>query len=161
MSRSAEVLEVSRAAPGPLVDVVRRLHEERDGWVNLQARVDDDEVPGAPPARAGIFNLFTGRGPAVPVVSYVPSTHPGKASEPDSLGIQHPAGPKALDRLADAGIGLPGGWRKLADHPKRGLVVALPADADPGDVLRWAFVACDVLAGGPLPDAWVAIVHRR
>ena len=49
----------------------------------------------------------------------------------------------------------------LSDHPKRGLVLSLPDGTTPTVVLAWLFAACDVLAPDPLPDTWVAIVHRR
>ena len=49
----------------------------------------------------------------------------------------------------------------LSDHPRRGLVLSLPNGTDPEAVLTWLFDASRVLATDPLPDTWVAIVHRR
>lgn len=164
MTRSTEVVEFFRSAPDGLVGVLQDLASGHDGWVNLQAAVREDEDPAGPdarPVRAGVFSLVSGRGPAVPVCTWVPGAPTRHGHEPDSLGIQHGAGPHATEQLVEAGVTFPSGWRRLSDHPKRGLVFELPAGTDPAAVLQWLFAASDVLAQGPLPDLWVAAIHRR
>ena len=161
MARSTEVVELYRSQPDELLGVMHGLAEARDGWVNLQAVIDEDETPDAPPTRAGLFALVSGRGPSVPVSSWVPGEVSRKGQQPDSLGIQHGAGPKARFRLRDAGVFAPDGATILSDHPKRGLVLSLPAGTAPEAVLEFLFAASDVLTPLPLPDTWVGIVHRR
>ena len=164
MSRSTEVVRFRPTDTTGLLTVMDELAETRGGWVNLQAVVDDDEspAPDARPGRAGVFAWLSSRGPAVPIASWVPGSATRKGGhEPDSLGIQHAAGPHAAVTLADTGLPVPPTWRRVADHPRRGLVVELPDGVSPAAVLDWAFPAMNILAGAPLPDTWVAIVHRR
>jgi hypothetical protein len=163
VARQAEVVRFQRSHPDVVLAVLRDLSEHRNGWVNIQAvppDADDDE-PDAAPARPGLFGLFSGRGPAVPVSTWVPGATSPKGTEPDSLGIQHGAGPKAARRLVEAGVTAPDDWTVLSDHPRRGLVVQLPPGTPPGALLDWLLRASDVLAVAPLPDTWVAVVHRR
>jgi hypothetical protein len=164
VSRSTEVVHFRRSDPRQLLEVLDGLAAARDGWVNVQAVLDDDETaaPDAAPGQAGVFGWLSSRGPAVPVATWVPGTTKRNGGhEPDSLGIQHGAGPRAAVTLADAGLPVPSTWRRVGDHPKRGLVMELPDGVDPKTVLEWAFPAMNVLASTPLPDTWVAIVHRR
>jgi hypothetical protein len=158
----SEILPFRRSDPAPLVAVMRGLAATGEGWVNLQARFpDEDQAAGPQRPRAGVFALFRGKGPTVPVLTWVPWP-PGQRGVPvDSLGVQHGAGPKAVARLADAGLAVPAGWRTAADHPGRGLVLELPPGTDPEDVLRWALPASQVLSEVELPDTWVASIDRR
>lgn len=164
MARSTEVVEFFRSAPDGLVGVLADLAAGHDGWVNIQAVVNPEQEDGGPEARrgrAGLFSLVSGRGPNVPVCTWVPGAPTRHGHEPDSLGIQHGAGPHATEQLVEGGVTFPDGWRRLSDHPKRGLVFELPAGSDPAAVLQWLFAASDVLAPAPLPDLWVAAIHRR
>jgi hypothetical protein len=162
VSRRTDVVHFFRSNPAELLGVLDDLARDRDGWVNLQAvENDEDGVPDAPPARAGMFNFLTSRGPRIPVSTWVPGAVGTKHPEPDSMGIQHGAGPKALRQLLAAGVTPPEGATMLSDHPRRGLVLTLPHGTAPAAVLSWIFAASDVLATDPLPDSWVAIVHHR
>jgi len=157
----SELLAFTRSDPAPLIEVMRTLATTGEGWVNLQARFpDEDEQVGPQRPRAGVFALFRGRGPTVPVITWVP-VEPGRTPAVDSLGIQHGAGPKAVAQLAEAGLPVPAGWRTAGDHPGRGLVLELAAGTDPGDILSWALPASQVLSDVTLPDTWVASVDRR
>jgi hypothetical protein len=161
VSRRTDVVEFFRSDPAQLLTVLDELAVARDGWVNIQAVEDDEEAPDAQPARAGVFSLVGGRGTRVPIGTWVPGERGGRRNDPDSLGIQHAAGPRALRQLSAAGVPPPEGASMLSDHPKRGLVLALADGTPPSVVLAWLFAACDVLTPDPLPDTWVAIVHRR
>ena len=161
MTRSVDAVEFLRSDPTELLAVMSGLADARDGWVNVQAVVDEDEMPDAAPTRAGLFSLVSGRGPSVPVSSWVPGELTRRGQDPDSLGIQHGAGPKALRRLVQAGVVPPEGSRLLSDHPRRGLVLALAPSTDPTTVLTFALAASDVLTAFPLPETWVGIVHHR
>ena len=164
MARSRELVRFRPDQADDLLAVLRDLAAHRDGWVNVQADVEDDEEEGGPdsrPGRAGVFALFSGRGPSVPIGTWVPGARTAKGDEPDSLGLQHSAGPRAFPRLRDAGVEPPPGFRLAGDHPKRGLVLEGPPGTDPATLLAWLVSASAVLADRPLPDAWVAIAHRR
>lgn len=162
MAHRSELVRFRRSAPDELVEILRRLAVDRDGWVNLQAVVDeDDPEPDASPARAGIFGLVSGRGPDVPVATWVPGPTTAKGPGPDSLGIEHAAGARALQQLLEAGVTPPAGFRRTADHARRGLVLEGPAGTDAAALLEFLLAACDVLATRPLPDAWAAAVHHR
>jgi hypothetical protein len=76
-----------------------------------------------------------------------------------SLGLQHPAGTRAVSRLADAGVDVDPRWRVLSDHPRRGAVIAIPVDEDPATVLSWLLRALRAVSFLPF-DGWVANVHR-
>ena len=162
MSREPEVVRFERGAPDELLATMQDLARDRDGWVNLQAVGKElDEVPDAPPGRAGMFAWLSPRRTVIPVSTWVPGPPTRHGHEPDSLGIEHDAGRFAATQLADAGVPVPAGWRRLGDHPRRGLVFELPDGTEPAAVLDWLFRASDVLASTPLPPTWVAIVHRR
>jgi len=161
VSRRTDVVDFFRSDPSQLLEVLAQLARDRDGWVNIQAVENDEEAADAAPARAGVFNLVTARGPRIPVGTWVPGEVSARRTEPDSVGIQHPGGPKARFTLRDAGVVPPEGATVLSDHPRRGLVLSLPNGTDPAAVLSWLFAASDVLARDPLPDTWVAMVHHR
>lgn len=174
-----EVIHFGPSDRERLVTRMRELASSRDGWVNLLPVPDDDtdaddpsgagvsagagtsSVPGVLPARAGVFNWLLGRDPAMPACTWVPGETRRKGTDPDSLGIQHGAGSRVVALLRQNAVDLPAGWRVLADHPRRGLVLELPTGTDPTEVLDWLLRASDVLSGTPLPDRWVALVHRR
>lgn len=148
--------------PAPVVACITELRAAGAGWVNLRPRLGDDD-PGTgdpPPARPGVLGLLSARGPAVPVCTWVAGETRRGVRGPESIGIQHPTGRRARDVLPAAGITLPEGWRLRGDHPRRGLVVEVPADTDPGAIVAWLLDAARALAEGPLADDWVAAVHR-
>jgi hypothetical protein len=138
-----EVVELPDGDVAPLLPLL-----PGSSFVNLRPGVDEHEVP--PTSVFG--SLFTARGPAVPLATWTPD---------EGLGLQHGTGPKALERLSELGHPLPGGWRKVADHPKRGLVVQPAQETDPGSALRWLARAAALLCPLPITGPWVATVHRR
>lgn len=112
------------------------------GWVNLQPEVG--ELPEE--ETSGYFGIFGARGPVVPFATW----HAGDRS----AGIQHGTGPKVARR-----IDIPAGWRVAQDHPKRGLVVRVPAGVPDAEVLAWLLATGTVLCPAPLLGRWVAEVH--
>ena len=62
----------------------------------------------------------------VPVCTWVPGERSRNGIEHVALGIEHGSGIKAVERLRERGVRLPEGWEVMQDHPKRGLVVAVP-----------------------------------
>ena len=112
------------------------LAQAGSGWINLSPALDDDEEL---PPRSATFGIFSGRGPDVPLCTWVPGT-------PSQVGIQHGAGTKAVPLLRDLGQPVPQGWRVTGDHPRRGLVVTLPPDATNEAALDWLLGAGGALA---------------
>jgi hypothetical protein len=132
--------------PGGDVSILVPLLEGA-AFVNLQPGVDEEEVP--PTSVLGSW--VTARGPAVPLATWTP----------DEVGLQHGTGPKALERLAELGHPKPDTWRRVADHPKRGLVLQPPPGEDPAAVLRWLARAAELLCMIDITRPWNATVHRR
>src|SRR5438874_1429153 len=126
------------------------------GWVNFQPAVEPDDVP----EDGGAFRVFSVRGPAVPLCTWLPAGPTPRGTPYVSLGVQHGAGSRVAARLADAGAGVPSEWRVLQDHPRKGIVVAAPAETDAVRLLDWLLDAGHALC----PVAyrrWRAIVHRQ
>jgi hypothetical protein len=154
-STRPELIFFDRAAPQEVVGRMRNLASDRTGWIVLDPEVEADDLEHAP--RTG--GLFSGRGPAVPELSWVPGRPGRRGTPPVSVGIRHATGPKVVDRLARYEHPVPTGWVVRDDSPKRGLVAELPGEADQGDVLAWLLRAAEALTAVPLTGAWRASVH--
>jgi hypothetical protein len=121
------------------------------GWVNLSPALDEDEEL---PRRSSTFGLFSGRGPDVPLCTWVPGT-------PTEIGIQHGAGPKVSRILRELGEAVPEGWRITQDHSRRGLVAAPPEGTSNEEMLDWMLRAGTALAAHlRLAGWWRAAVYR-
>ncbi len=137
-----------------LVSTLEELTGAASGWVNLLPEVE----PGHEPApRNPVVAVFSARGDAVPMATWSAPEAPGLRS---TVGIEHGSGPQALSRLSAHGLDLPAGWLKVADHPRRGLVVTAPADATHADVLWWLIAATHALSVVPLTGHWLARVYQ-
>lgn len=134
----------------PVVAEFAELSAAVAGWVNLSPEVEGGHEPS--PRSTGAF-LFSSRGEAVPLLTW---TAPAVAGGRATVGIQHGSGPRALERLARVDLGLSDGWLRVADHPRRGLVVTSPPDADGADVLWWLLAAAHALSTVPLTGNWLA-----
>ncbi len=157
-----ELVEFTLTDRTALTETVERLAADRDGWINLQPVPDDDEDELVERrGRAGVFALFSGRGPELPIGTWVPGEVTRKGVGADSVGLQHAGGPKVRFVLADAGVPIPNGWRLRADHPKRGLVVEPPPGTSAVEELDWLLRAAVALAPEAQRLHWVALVYRR
>ena len=150
-----EDLELDEDDLGALTGVLAELTSAGAGWVNLRPEVEAGEEP---PPRSWLALIFSARGEAVPFATWTPPSTPGGRA---TLGIEHGSGPQALARLGEHDLGLAPGWLKVADHPRRGLVVTAPGDADPADVVWWLLAASHALSTVPLSGAWRASIYRR
>jgi hypothetical protein len=74
------------------------------------------------------------------------------------LGLQHGAGSKVRARLAERGHPVPDGWLVVQDYAKKGLVIALPPEAEASDVVHWLLDAARLLSVIPL-TGWRAAVY--
>ncbi len=127
------------------------------GWVNLLPEVEGAEGDGGDDAPSGLAGLFRGGGPTVPMGTWVAARRGG----PASVGVQHGLRVRAKARLVEHGLGPPAGWSVVQDHPRRGLVVEVPAAAAPAEVLAWLMGAVDDLCPHQLTGHWLSEVHER
>jgi len=138
----------------PILAVLDELTQAGTGWVNFVPEVE----PGhEPPPRNPVVAVFSARGEAIPLATWSAPAGPGGRP---TLGIEHGSGPKALARLDAHQLGLGSGWLKVADHPRRGLVVTAPGTESPADVLWWLLAASHALSVVPLTGSWLASVYR-
>jgi len=129
---------------------MEQLAESKKGWINLSPALDEDEEP---PPRSSTFGLFSGRGPDVPLCTWVPGP-------PVEIGIQHGTGTKAVRVLRDLGEPVPNGWRVTQDHSRRGLVVLIPDGTTDEQVLDWLLKAGTALASHlKLAGWWRAAIY--
>jgi hypothetical protein len=144
------------AAPPELIDFglndraavlarMDQLRESKKGWINLSPALDEDEEP--PPPRSSTFGLFSGRGPDVPLCTWLPGP-------PVQIGIQHGAGAKAVEVLRNLSQPVPDGWRVTQDHSRRGLVVIVPNDTPDTETLDWLLKTGAALASHLKLAAW-------
>lgn len=137
----------------PAVAAVVDVSERGDGWVNF---VPEVEAGHEPAQRSLAAWLFSNRGEPVPLVTWTPAARAGGRA---TVGISHGTGPRALGRLAEGGLELPAGWLKVTDHARRGVVLAVPAEFDRVEALRWLLEAARLLCAVPLTGAWLALTY--
>ena len=143
---------IQQSAPQDLEETIRALAADGRGWVNLRPHVDEDDMPPVP---SGITRIFSGRGPAVPMATFVA----GRGGKVHQIGIEHGSGPKAARRLAEAGVTVPSGAVVKGDHGRRGLVVNVPFDADPAAIARFLLDGARALSAVPIGGTWEAEVY--
>lgn len=152
------VIEFSEEHRASVVKRMEAMTAARQGWVNFTPGLDVDFPP---PQRTVLAGLFGARGPDVPLATWAP---PSKGDrEPATAGIQHGQGPRIAARLAELGLAVPEGWRMLQDHPKRGLVCAVPASNSPAELdamLDWLLRAAGALCPIPRTGEWRALCYR-
>lgn len=114
-------------------------------WANLSLEIDEDRYV----EDNVLFSVVAARGPSAPLAT-VTAPIGGKRPQAAAVGIQHRAGTKALEQLHEAGVVQPEIWRLVQDHPRRGLVLAIPADAPVPEVAKWLLDAMTVLNRAPV-----------
>ena len=140
----------------PVVEEMEAMAAAGSGWLNVTPGLDMDMPP---PPQSGLSRLLGSRGPTVPLGTWMPAS----GRDPSTVGIEHGEGPQIARRLADLGSPVPDDWRVLQDHPKRGLVVAVPtaAAADQLDeVLGWLLRATASLCSWPRTGEWRAACYQ-
>jgi hypothetical protein len=154
-AREPAVVEFHEDRRSAVVDRMSAYTAAGGGWINLSPGLDVD-VP--PPPRSALAGLIGARGPTVPLSTWTPA----QRRDPATVGIQHGEGPRAIDLLTERGASLPDGWRKVQDHPKRGLVV-VPPEATTLEaldaVLEWVLRAAGALCPVPRTGAWRAYCY--
>lgn len=156
-SSPPEVFEFRPPDNGAVAAAMTELANAQRGWITLQPGVHPDD---APPAPSLLGSLFSGGGPPVPVCTWVAPEN-GQKPPHVEIGILHKSGPKAVRTLDGHGIVVPEHWVVLADHPRRGLVIAVHPDSPHDEVLDWLLRAGEALTRIPLTGSWQASVHGR
>ena len=127
------------------------------GWLNVQPVVADEDRPYESP----LFKLFTARGPAIPLGTWVPGHHYRDKWQPTSVGLQHAAGRHASKLLEERGVVEPDGWNRRQDHIKRGLVYELPQGQDPKTTLEFLIDAMTQLVDFPVTGRWQGVIFTQ
>ncbi len=157
-----EVIRFSRTDVGAVAAAMRSMSgaSEPGGWINIGPWLPDDVMLDVP-VRSGLGAWFSGRGPHVPMATWIAGYAGNRKPVPAQIGIEHGTGPDALKRLGEDGHDLPDGWVPRQDHAKHGVVAELPANVVPADVVLWLMEAtaalCQLVDPG---DRWRAVVHR-
>ena len=101
MSGPAETIEFMEDDLGPVVAAMDVLLAAADGggWVNIGPSLTDEEAARVPP-RSGLAAWFSGRGPSLPMGTWMPPVTKGKPRVAQ-IGLEHGTGPNALLRLAE------------------------------------------------------------
>ena len=154
-SRGVEIEFVAHDDPELLAQMAS-IAATRTGWINVEPVIEEEYEPPEP----GPFAFLGGSTHKVPVATWMPGKVAANGStKPTTIGMQHATGPHLAWKLRDVGLALPEGWRITQDHPRRGLVASVPADADNRSVMDWllrvATFACQV----PSTGRWIASVH--
>lgn len=157
MARRVRALEFRIEELDPVLGEMDRLGTAHGGWINFHPAVPEEDEP--PPPR-GLGALFSSATYEVPVCTWVAGKLNRHGVEPDSLGVQHAAGPKSVRRLVALGIPLPDGWRAVQDHPRRGLVVRPVPGATHAEELSWLLEVGTALSVVRLTGTWTAEVHE-
>ena len=139
-----------RREPTPLVSSIDQSVTRGRGWINIGP--DLDEVD---PRALGRPSFFSGRGPTIPLGTFVPGS--GRADH--QVGLEHGAGKGAARLLAEAGLELPPGCRLVQDHPRRGLILALAPTTEAAVVARLLLSVAVELTPIPLPEQWTAEIY--
>lgn len=156
MTMTADEIEFTAQDLAPLLTRMDALAARGKGWINIGPGLTQEEFAGLP-TQSTLGRWFSGRGPAVPMATW----NPTDASGPVTIGVSHGTGPKALERLADEGLGLPPGWRKRQDHAKHGIVAEVPAATPHREVLAWLLPAMAVLSPRvAVGENWIAEVYE-
>jgi hypothetical protein len=149
-------LEFVASNDAELLGQMTELQARGSGWINIEPVIDEEYEP-APP---GPFAFLGGSTHKVTTATWLPGRpQPGGPPKPTTVGLQHAAGPHLARTLRELGLPLPDGWRITQDHPRRGLVVLVPPDADNGSVMRWLLEASAATCTVPTTGRWRASVH--
>jgi hypothetical protein len=122
-------------------------------WMNIEPFVPEDdlaELRARTPS--ALLRIFSAKGRAIPFGTVV------VAPTELSVGLEHAMGAKVEPQLRELGITVPDTWRRQQDHPKRGVVYAVPRDESPAVVLGWILDAATAVAGVQVHGRWTAMI---
>tara|TARA_B100000953_G_scaffold194716_1_gene160408 strand:- start:677 stop:1153 length:477 start_codon:yes stop_codon:yes gene_type:complete len=116
--------------------------DKQNYWVNIEPAVEEAEVHSS----SLFWKMFSSRGPVIPKFTWVPSYEKKQELMPAQIGITHPVGTKAVQRLRDFEVRVPPEWVVHQDHPKRGIVLSLPEIYSEEEVIHLATRSLRVLS---------------
>jgi hypothetical protein len=149
-------VEFSGDKAAQIVAWMERLADAGDGWINVIPELNEDDER---PTSLGFFTLFGGGGLGVTMCTWIPAAPDDHGGTHSSLGITHLTGQRAFARLTSLGVPVPGPWIVEQDHPRRGLVIRVPADEPHGEVLMWAMRAAAALSAPLRIRGWRADIY--
>jgi hypothetical protein len=136
-----------------------RLMEERvaadSGWINVAPAISKDvPVPPTP----GVLAVFSKRGPAVPLATWVPAQHRRNGKiDPPQVGIQHGKATQITAMLKEK-VAMSDQWHVLTDNAKRGFVAEPDATLSTEELAAWIFKALSLVCLPPhLPSFHVVV----
>ncbi|MGO8872277.1 MAG: hypothetical protein ACLQPH_12920 [Acidimicrobiales bacterium] len=158
MTRSRPLeFEFTSAGEAELLGHMAAVQAAGTGWINVEPIIEEEHEPPEP----GPFAFLGGSTHKVPTATWMPGRHQaGGSPKPTTVGLQHAAGPHLAWKLRDLGLPVPAEWRITQDHPKRGLVAVVPADADNSAVMDWLLRAATTACTVPVTGRWRASVHK-
>jgi hypothetical protein len=156
MARRAQIEEVlfGGSERALVLERMEALAAAADGarWMNLGPAVTEDDVPTG----SALFGVFSARGPVIPIATWIPGYSTARGSQHTSVGILHPTGRDAAARLRQRAAPVPSRWIVEQDHPKRGLIIAVPPDVDVATTLDALLAMTTALTPFPFGDRWAA-----
>lgn len=132
------------------------LELRHQGWVNLQPGVPEAVLERSPTP----MSLFHRRPRELTLATWAPGPLRRKGPGLATVGIQHGRPERVRILVAEAGLGVPAGWRIVSDRPALGFVARVPEGTAYGEVLSWLLRAVGVVSPVPLAGPWRALVHR-
>jgi hypothetical protein len=154
--RQTKTIEFTPPDFDGVADELAALREAGEGWVNLLPGVVEEADINPP---SGLFAFFGTRQPPVTMATVMPARVDKRNVEGMSVGLMHPTGAKAIGRLAEAGVVVPGGWVVRQDHARRGLVLQTAPDTSPPDIVTWCVQAGTALCMVDMTGQWQAVVY--
>ena len=155
--RERETIDFLAPDAGEVAAALSRLRTAAGGWINLMPGIDEDSAEPEP--AAGLFAFLGNRAPPVTMTTLMPASLKRRDREGVTIGLMHPTGPKAVTRLAEAGVTVPTGWVVRQDHARRGLLVRTPPSVEDADVVAWALRAGTALCRAEMTGRWRAVVY--
>ncbi|HEX3793319.1 MAG TPA: hypothetical protein VHV57_02340 [Acidimicrobiales bacterium] len=156
--RETDTFEFDPAQTERVAGYLHHLTEAGQGWINLMPGLEEED-DGRTTMAPGVFALFTARQPPITMGTLMPPRPNRREYEGVTIGLLHPTGSKAAQRLADGGVALPDGWRVRQDHARRGLVVLARHGESEAAVLSWTLQAGTVLCRKEMTGQWQAVVY--
>lgn len=156
MSLSSTIIEIDRIdAIDNVVAVMDACMTDLRGWINVRCEVAEDAIR---PQQSFIEQILRKNAPDAALGTWTPPEAAASTSF-QHIGIQHHLGARILPELERWGIARPDGWRRVQDSPRRGFIVAIPADTEHKEVLTWLLQLLVQASRVPTTGRWIATVH--
>jgi hypothetical protein len=155
--RQKRTIEFTPPDEAAVVHELNALRTAGGGWINLMPGIDEEASDVHP--RAGLFAFFGTNAAPVTMTTVMPPKKDRSDTEGLTVGIMHPTGGKAVERLAEAGVTVPDGWVVRQDHARRGLLFGTPVAVADADVIDWSVRAGTALCRAEMTGRWRAVVY--